>query len=58
MNRRVDLERWLPWLLGLLAILIWIGPLQWLAGATSQISDIPTYEGAYQHMAEIGRAHV
>jgi uncharacterized membrane protein len=49
---RVDLERWLPWILGALAVLVWIGPLQFANSLTPQISDIPTYEGAYRQMAD------
>jgi hypothetical protein len=49
--RRLDLERWLPWLLGGLAVLVWIGPLQFASGLTGQISDIPVYEEAYRNMA-------
>lgn len=45
------LERWLPFILAGVAILAWVGPLQWVAGSVGQISDIPTYEGAYGHMA-------
>ncbi len=44
-------ERWLPLLLAGVAILVWIGPLQWIAGGINQISDIATYESAYRHMA-------
>ncbi len=51
MTRRADIERLLPWLLSLLAVLVWVGPLQWVSGAVPQISDIPTYEGAYAQMA-------
>lgn len=45
------IERWLPFILAGVAILVWVGPLQWIAGSVSQISDIATYEGAYRHMA-------
>lgn len=50
MTRRADIERLLPWLLSLLAVLVWVGPMQWVSASVPQISDIPTYEGAYAQM--------
>jgi len=38
---RVDLERLLPWIMGIAAVLVWVGPMQWMNTATTQISDIP-----------------
>ena len=49
---RVDLERLLPWIMGIVAVLVWVGPLQWMNTATTQISDIPVYQAAYQQMAD------
>jgi Glycosyltransferase family 87 len=49
-NRRADIERLLPWALALLAVIIWVGPMQWVSGVVPQISDIPTYQGAYDQM--------
>lgn len=52
MTTRFDLERWLPWILSGLAVLVWIAPLQFANSVTGQISDIPTYEAAYRQMAD------
>jgi len=51
-SARFDLERWLPWILGAIAVLVWIGPLQFANSLAAQISDIPTYEAAYRQMAD------
>ncbi len=51
MTMSPSIERWLPaWLSGL-AVVAWIGPLQWIAGLASQISDVPVYQAAYAKMA-------
>lgn len=52
MTGRADLERWLPWIMAVTAVIVWVGPMQWIAGAAAQISDIPVYEAAYSKMAE------
>ena len=28
---RVDLERMLPWIMGIVAVLVWVGPMQWVS---------------------------
>jgi uncharacterized membrane protein len=48
---RADIERWLPWIMGIAAVLVWVGPMQWVAAGGGQISDIPVYEAAYSKMA-------
>ena len=52
MSGRNDLERWLPWIMAVAAVIVWVGPMQWIAGAAAQISDIPVYEAAYSKMAD------
>ncbi len=49
MNPR--LEKWLPLWLSVFAVLVWIGPLQWMAAYASQISDVPVYQAVYDHMS-------
>jgi hypothetical protein len=43
-------ERWLPWALVGLAVVVWLVPLQSLWWDSTVISDIPTYERAYELM--------
>jgi hypothetical protein len=45
------LERWLPWIMGIAAVLVWVGPMQWVNASVAQISDIPVYEEAYRQMS-------
>lgn len=52
MNAPAGIERWLPWIMAVAAVLVWVGPMQWIAGAAAQISDIPVYEAAYSKMAD------
>lgn len=47
----MDAERLLPWIMGIAAVLVWVGPLQWISAASGQISDIPVYQEAYRQMA-------
>ena len=51
MSPRVDLERLLPWIMGVVVVLVWVGPLQWVSGSVDQISDLAVYEETYRHMA-------
>ena len=49
----MTLHRALPWLVVLLAIVVWTVPMQ-LLGPYDQggITDIPTYEEAYERIAD------
>ncbi len=51
MSTRIDLVRWVPWIMAVVAVLVWVGPMQWISGLGPQISDLPVYEDAYRHMA-------
>lgn len=51
MTMSPSVERWLPAWLSALAVAAWLGPLQWIAGLSSQISDVPVYQRAYDKMA-------
>lgn len=51
MTMSPSVERWLPAWLSALAVAAWLGPLQWIAGLSSQISDVPVYQRAYEKMA-------
>jgi hypothetical protein len=51
MTMSPSVERWLPAWLSALAVVAWLGPLQWIAGLASQISDVPVYQRAYEQMA-------
>jgi len=48
---RPSVERWLPAWLSALAVVAWLGPLQWIAALSSQISDVPVYQRAYEKIA-------
>lgn len=52
MTMRPRVVRWLPAILAVVAVLVWVGPLQWLTSSVTQISDIATYEGAFRQMAD------
>lgn len=45
-------SRWLPWFAVGLAIVVWAIPLQLGAYADAVITDIPTYQRAYEHIAD------
>ena len=45
-------SRWLPWFAVGLTIVVWAIPLQMGAYADSVITDIPTYQTAYLHIAD------
>ena len=45
-------SRWLPWFAVGLTIVVWAIPLQLGAYADSVITDIPTYQRAYLHIAD------
>ena len=45
-------SRWLPWVAVALTIAVWTVPLQHGAYADAVITDIPTYQPVYQHMAD------
>ncbi len=45
-------SRWLPWFAVGLTIVVWAIPLQMGAYADSVITDIPTYQAAYLHIAD------
>lgn len=51
MTEQAKVERLLPWIMGIAAVIVWVGPMQWINGAVAQISDIPVYEEAYRQMA-------
>lgn len=51
MTMSPSVERWLPAWLSALAVVAWLGPLQWIASLASQISDVPVYQRAYEKMA-------
>ncbi len=44
MTMSPQVERWLPAWLSALAVVVWLGPLQWTASLATQISDVPVYE--------------
>lgn len=51
MTMSPSVERWLPAWLSALAVVAWLGPLQWIASLSSQISDVPVYQRAYEKIA-------
>jgi len=44
----------LPWAVTALAVLVWVGPLQWHWYAHTLITDLPVYENAARQMADGG----
>jgi len=44
----------LPWVVTALAVLVWVGPLQWHWYAHTLITDLPVYENAARQMADGG----
>lgn len=52
MTEQAKVERLLPWIMGIVAAIVWVGPMQWMNRAVAQISDIPVYQEAYRQMAE------
>ena len=51
MSDQARVERLLPWIMGIAAVIVWVGPMQWINSAVGQISDIPVYQEAYRQMA-------
>lgn len=44
-------ERWIPWAVAALAVLVWIGPLQLGFYVDGQLTDIPVYQGVHDAIA-------
>lgn len=49
---RTDLQRLLPWIMAVVAVIAWVGPMRWIIADTGQISDIAVYRDAYRQMAD------
>src|SRR5690606_33445195 len=52
-GHRVTLQRALPWIVVLLAVAVWLGPLQHVGVYSERvISDLPTYQDAADRIAD------
>ncbi|MEQ9093042.1 MAG: glycosyltransferase 87 family protein, partial [Miltoncostaeaceae bacterium] len=50
MNRAF--ERWAPWAVAILAVIVWVGPLQTGFYLDGQLTDIPVYRGIHDAIAD------